>query len=202
MESIFQSMAAYSVRFNRLNNLISMKKLLQTPSQTVGPYFAYSLTPEQYGYDLTQICDGNIVDENADGAYIQIIGKVLDGKNQPINDAMIEFWQSDIQKIGRFGTGTDPQNRFIFKTVKPKSVEGQAPHLNVIVLMRGLLVHAYTRLYFSDEAAANATDTVLNSVPADRRNTLIAQLENRNGQKVYAFNIRMQGADETAFFDV
>ncbi|MEN9610060.1 MAG: hypothetical protein RLZZ628_874 [Bacteroidota bacterium] len=179
-----------------------MKKLLQTPSQTVGPYFAYSLTPEQYGYDLTQICDGNLVDEKVDGAYIQIIGKVLDGNNQPINDAMIEFWQSDIQKIGRFGTGTDPQNRFIFKTVKPKSVEGQAPHLNVIVLMRGLLVHAYTRLYFSDEAAANAKDTVLNSVPADRRNTLIAHLENRNGQKVYAFNIRMQGADETAFFDV
>jgi protocatechuate 3,4-dioxygenase, alpha subunit len=179
-----------------------MKKLLQTPSQTVGPFFAYSLTPEQYGYDLTQICDGNIVDETVEGEHIQIIGKVLDGKNQAISDAMIECWQSDLQKIGRFGTGTDAQNRFFFKTVKPKSVEGQAPHLNVIVLMRGLLVHAYTRLYFSDEAAANAKDTVLNSVPADRRGTLIARLENRNGQKVYAFDIHMQGADETAFFDV
>ncbi|MEY4933917.1 MAG: hypothetical protein RIS64_276 [Bacteroidota bacterium] len=179
-----------------------MKKLLQTPSQTVGPYFAYSLTPEQYGYDLTQICDGNIVAENVVGERIQIIGQVLDGENQPIGDALIELWQSDIQKVGRFGTGTDKQKRFIFTTVKPKSVEGQAPHLTVVVMMRGLLVHAYTRLYFSDEAAANAKDTVLNSVSADRRNTLIARLENRNGQKVYAFDIRMQGAQETAFFDV
>jgi protocatechuate 3,4-dioxygenase, alpha subunit len=179
-----------------------MKKLLQTPSQTVGPFFAYSLTPEQYGYDLTQICDGNIVAENEIGEHIQIIGQVLDGQNEPIGDALIELWQSDIQKIGRFGTGTDKQKRFIFTTVKPKSVEGQAPHLNIIVMMRGLLVHAYTRLYFSDEAAANAKDTVLNSVPADRLNTLIARLENKNGQKVYFFDIRMQGAQETAFFDV
>jgi protocatechuate 3,4-dioxygenase, alpha subunit len=179
-----------------------MKKLLQTPSQTVGPFFAYSLTPEQYNYDFTQICDGNIVAENVAGERIKIIGQVLDGDNQPIGDALIEMWQSDIQKIGRFGTGTDPQKRFQFTTVKPKSVEGQAPHLNVIVMMRGLLVHAYTRLYFSDETVANAKDTVLNSVPTDRRNTLIARLETKNGQKVYCFDIRMQGAHETAFFDV
>ena len=179
-----------------------MKKLVQTPSQTVGPYFAYSLTPEQYGYDLTQICDGNIVAENVVGERIKIMGRVLDGQNEPISDALIELWQSDIQKIGRFGTGTDMQKRFIFTTIKPKSVEGQAPHLNVIVMMRGLLVHAYTRLYFSDEAAANAKDTVLNSVPADQRNTLIARLDNKKGQKVYYFDIRMQGAQETAFFDV
>jgi protocatechuate 3,4-dioxygenase alpha subunit len=179
-----------------------MKKLVQTPSQTVGPFFAYSLTPEQYGYDLTQICDGNIVAENVVGERIKIMGRVLDGQNEPISDALIELWQSDIQKIGRLGTGTDAQKRFIFTTVKPKSVEGQAPHLNVIVMMRGLLVHAYTRLYFSDETAANAQDTVLNSVPADRRNTLIARLENKNGQKIYSFDIRMQGTQETAFFDV
>ena len=185
-----------------ITQFITMKKLLQTPSQTVGPYFAYSLTPQQYGYDLTQVCDSNIVAENVLGERIQIIGQVLDGHNEPISDAMIELWQSDIQKIGRFGTGTDAQNRFIFTTVKPKSVEGQAPHLNVIVMMRGLLVHAYTRLYFSDEAAANAQDTVLNSVPEDRRDTLIARLDNKNGQKVYYFDIRMQGTRETAFFDV
>jgi protocatechuate 3,4-dioxygenase alpha subunit len=179
-----------------------MKKLPQTPSQTVGPFFAYSLTPEQYNYDFTQICDGNIVAEKVVGERIKIMGQVLDGENQPISDALIELWQSDIQKIGRVGTGTDPQKRFIFTTVKPKSVEGQAPHLNVIVMMRGLLVHAYTRLYFSDEATANTKDTVLNSVPADRRHTLIARLENRNGQKVYVFDIRMQGEHETAFFDV
>ena len=179
-----------------------MEKLLQTPSQTVGPYFAYSLTPQQYGYDFTQICDGNMVAENVTRERIKIIGQVFDAENQPISDALIELWQSDIQKVGRFGTGTDPKKRFIFTTIKPQSVEGQAPHLNVIVMMRGLLVHAYTRLYFSDEATANAEDNILKSVPADRRNTLIAHLENKNGQKIYRFDIRMQGAQETAFFDV
>lgn len=179
-----------------------MKKLIQTPSQTVGPYFAYSLTPVQYGYDLTQVVNGNIDPEDSVGERIQIIGKVFDGQNQAITDTLIELWQSDIQKIGRFGTGTDAQSRFIFNTIKPKSVEGQAPHLTVVVMMRGLLVHAYTRLYFSDEAAANEKDSVLNSVPADRRATLVARLENKNGQKVYHFNIHMQGAQETAFFDV
>jgi hypothetical protein len=68
--------------------------------------------------------------------------------------------------FGRVGTGTDAQNRFVFHTVKPAAATpGEAPHINVIVLMRGLLLHAFTRVYFSDEAAANAKDAVLNSVP-------------------------------------
>lgn len=197
-----------------------MAKLGQTPSQTVGPYFAYGLTPEQYGYEMTSIAGARLTTTDTEGRHIRIEGRVFDGEGKPVPDAMIEIWQADasgryahpadprgsnssFKGFGRCGTGTDPEARFVFDTVKPASVDGaQAPHVNVIVFMRGLLVHAYTRLYFSDEAAANAKDPVLQTVPADRRATLIAELQPASTGPVYRFDIHMQGDRETVFFDV
>lgn len=191
----------------------------QTPSQTVGPYFAYGLTPEQYGYPLKSIAGGRLAGDDAEGERIRIEGRVFDGAGAVIPDAMIEIWQADAQGryahpadprasnagfhgFGRFGTGTDPQNRFVFDTVKPGAPgDGQAPHVNVIVFMRGMLLHAYTRLYFSDETAANAADPVLATVPEERRGTLIAERRDGPGGVVYRFDIRMQGDAETVFFD-
>jgi protocatechuate 3,4-dioxygenase alpha subunit len=196
-----------------------MTKRRQTPSQTVGPFFAYALTPEQYGYEFASIADGRLADGNTPGQRIRIEGRVFDGKGDVIPDAMIEIWQADEQGrythpadprgsnvgfkgFGRMGTGTDAQSRFIFDTIKPGSVDGvQAPHINVVVFMRGLPAHAFTRLYFSDEDAANARDPVLATVPAERRRTLIATRDNSADGVVYRFAIRMQGPDETVFFD-
>ncbi len=197
-----------------------MSKLRQTPSQTVGPFFAYALTPEQYGYDFTSIAGGSLIEGDVPGQRIRIEGRVLDGKGEVVPDAMIEIWQADgegryahpadprgsniaFSGFGRVGTGTDPEARFIFDTIKPGSVDGtQAPYVNVIVFMRGLLLHAYTRIYFSDEAAANARDPVLASVPVERRKTLIATRDETSAGTVYRLDIRMQGPDETVFFDV
>jgi protocatechuate 3,4-dioxygenase alpha subunit len=194
-------------------------KLGQTPSQTVGPYFAYGLTPEQYGYELTSIAQPALTRSDDQGEHIRIQGRVYDGNGEPVSDAMIEIWQADaagryahpadprgsnasFKGFGRCGTGTDPEHRFYFDTVKPASVDGiQAPHVNVIVFMRGMLVHAYTRLYFSDEAQANAKDPVLQSIPADRRATLIAARTITPTGVVYRFDIHMQGDSETVFFD-
>jgi len=172
----------------------------QTPSQTVGPYFAYGLTPEQYLYDFKSLVGNQMVSPIDQTNAITIVGKVFDGEGIVIPDAMIEIWQNDgeNQLFGRFGTGTDAQNRFVFHTIKPVSVNGQAPYLSVIVFMRGQLIHSYTRLYFSDEATLNEQDEALNSVPVERKNTLIAI---QNGS-VYEFNIRMQGEGETVFFEV
>lgn len=172
----------------------------QTPSQTVGPYFAYGLTPEQYLYDFKSVAGHQMVNPIDQKNAITIVGKVFDGEGAVIPDAMIEIWQNDgkNQLFGRFGTGTDLENRFVFHTVKPVSVNGQAPYLSVIVFMRGQLIHSYTRLYFSDEVTLNELDGVLNSIPAERRNTLIAS---KNGS-VYEFNIRMQGEGETVFFEI
>lgn len=174
---------------------------LQTPSQTVGPYFAYGLTPKQYLYDFKQLVGNQMVSPIEHEEAITIVGKVFDGNGDVIPDAIIEIWQNDgeNQLFGRFGTGTDVQNRFIFSTIKPKSVDGLAPYLSVIVFMRGQMIHSYTRIYFSDEAQLNATDEVLNAVPAERKNTLIAK---KKGLNIYEFNINMQGENETVFFEI
>ncbi len=192
----------------------------ETPSQTVGPFFAFGLTSAQYGYPHNQIASSEVADTRVPGEHIEIVGQVLDGAGEAIPDAMVEIWQADAEGryahpadprgsnqlfrgFGRCGTGTLPESRFAFRTVKPGSVDGtQAPHVNVIVFMRGLLTHAYTRLYFSDEAAQNTRDPVLKSVPSERRKTLIAQREDMSGSILYRFDIRMQGDDETVFFDV
>jgi protocatechuate 3,4-dioxygenase alpha subunit len=194
-----------------------MPKLRQTPSQTVGPYFAYGLSPEQYGYqqNLTSIAGSQMAEGDIEGQRIRIEGNVYDGAGNPISDALIEIWQADSQGryahpsdprgsnstfkgFGRCGTGTDPESRFWFDTIKPGKVGAdQAPHLNVIVSMRGMLLHAFTRVYFSDEPT-NVTDKVLRMVPAERRDTLIAT---HQGGNVYRFDIHMQGDNETVFFD-
>jgi len=195
----------------------------ETPSQTVGPYFAYGLTAEQYQYPFTQVATAQVAKEGTEGERIRIVGRVLDGEGNPVDDAMIEVWQAnahgrynhpaddrkdnlldpEFRGFGRVGTGTDPENRFIVDTVKPGAPgDGQAPHIDVIVFMRGLLTHAFTRIYFSDEAEANAADPVLAKVDEDRRDTLIARRDETLAGTVYRFDIHMQGDKETVFFDV
>jgi protocatechuate 3,4-dioxygenase alpha subunit len=191
-----------------------------TPSQTVGPWFAYGLTPEGK-YDWSDLATGNLITPDVVGDRIRIEGIVRDGDGTPLQDAMIEIWQADGQ--GRFpgrsngaapntsfkGFGrcaTDQQGLFWFDTVKPGVIAGpdgkpQAPHILVAVFARGLLTHLYTRLYFADEAA-NASDPILKLVPADRRDTLIAKKETHAGKTLYRFDIRLQGEGETVFFDV
>ncbi|RQU81416.1 protocatechuate 3,4-dioxygenase subunit alpha [Burkholderia cenocepacia] len=197
-----------------------MTTLKQTPSQTVGPYFAYGLCPQQYDYDLKSLFTPTIAAAHAEGEHVLLVGQVFDGDGNVVGDAVLEFTQvdgagrypasrGDIAKSGftgfaRVGTGTDPQQRFVVETVKPGRVAADdAPHINVTVMMRGILTHAFTRVYFDDEAAANATDPVLNAVPAERRATLVAKRDAQPGRPVvYRFDIRMQGPDETVFFDV
>ena len=190
------------------------KLLGQTPSQTVGPYFAYGLTSEQYGYPLASIVGPAMVDETTAGQHIRIEGCVYDGKGEPVTDAMIEIWQADsdgryvtrpgansrFTGFGRCGTGTDPEARFWFDTIKPGiAAAGDAPHVNVTVMMRGLLVHAFTRIYFADEPAANLADPVLADIPENRRGTLLARPV---APGRYRFDIHMQGDAETVFFDL
>lgn len=176
-----------------------MEKKRQTPSQTIGPFFAYGLTPEQYHYDFNSWFDGDMR-SSLTQETITIVGQVFDGQGESIDDAMIEIWQNDQKNkhFGRYGTGTDEKNRFFFQLSKPESVAGAAPFLSVILFMRGALLHLYTRIYFSDEEDLNAQDEILLSVPENRRHTLIAQ---KTGS-VYTLNIYMQGDHETVFFDV
>ncbi|MGI9493440.1 MAG: protocatechuate 3,4-dioxygenase subunit alpha, partial [Geminicoccaceae bacterium] len=165
-------------------------KLRQSPSQTVGPYFAYGLSPGQYGYAHQSVVTPDLASEDTEGERMRLIGQVLDGEDRPINDAMIEIWQANAHGrynhpadsrsdnlvdpgftgFGRSGTGAERNARFMFNTIKPGMIgDGQAPHINMIITMRGLLVHMFTRVYFDDETQANAEDPVLAVVPETRR---------------------------------
>jgi protocatechuate 3,4-dioxygenase alpha subunit len=189
-----------------------------TPSQTVGPYFAIALTPG--GYDWSPTVGNDLVTPDASGERIRIEGRVLDGDGNPVNDAMIEVWQAD--SAGRYAhpadgranpnaafkgfgrTGTDESGAYSFETIKPGAVAGpngtQAPHIVVAVFARGMLRQCYTRLYFSD--AKNDGDPVLRLVPQERRSTLVAQRRDGGGHPTYRFEIRLQGENETVFFDI
>ena len=79
-----------------------------------------------------------------------------------------------------------------------------APHVNVAIFARGINIHLNTRIYFADEAEANAKDPVLRLIEQEkRRETLLAPPRGaRQGQPVYRFDVRLQGEQETVFFDV
>jgi protocatechuate 3,4-dioxygenase alpha subunit len=177
------------------------------------------LTAEQYGYDYKSLMNGLLMDHDIEGERIYITGSIYDGNGQTIPDALIELWQADANGqyrslpihrkndgftgFGRLGTGTDVQDRFLFTTIKPGSTgDGQAPHINVILFMRGPLHQLYTRIYFSDETEGNCKDDLINAVPEERRNTLIAQRKQNAGRIEYHFDVHMQGEKETVFFDV
>lgn len=181
-----------------------------TPSQTIGPFFAYALTPRAYGG--SELATEQMAPDGVSGERIRIEGTVYDGDGAVVGDAMIEVWQADSQ--GRFNapgnagfTGfgraeATAEGRFVFETIRPGALAGpggtmQAPHLSVSVFARGLLLRLMTRIYFSDEPA-NAGDPVLALVPAARRDTLIAR---RGDDGVFRFDIRLQGDGETVFFD-
>jgi protocatechuate 3,4-dioxygenase, alpha subunit len=186
-----------------------------TPSQTVGPFLAIGLPWPDGPY---------VVDEDAPGA-ITIRGRVLDGAGEPVPDALVETWQAApdgsfahpddprggdpaFRAFGRCPTGQDGE--YLIVTLRPGQVPAagspsalQAPHLDVSVFARGLLDRVVTRIYFPDELSANAADPVLAAVgDADRRATLIAAADPAGGQFAFRFDIRLQGAGETVFFDV
>ena len=186
---------------------------IPTPSQTVGPFFhlgfAWLFQPE-------------IASSGAVGPRASVTGHVLDGDGHPVPDAAIEIWQADgkgrypsqdgrpsARTDSRFrGFGrvpTDAAGAFRFATVKPGPLPGpggrtQAPHLVMVVFMRGLLKHLVTRMYFPDEPA-NASDPILSLVDPARRRTLVAR--GGGGQPaLLEWNVVLQGPDETVFFDL
>lgn len=185
--------------------------LVATASQTVGPFFSVGLDWPGGGV---------LVDDQTLGERVALEGRVLDGDQAPVPDAMIEVWQANhggryahpedrrnqpldphFSGFGRVGTTAD--GRFAFHTIRPGAVPDpggalQAPHIVVGLFARGLLKRLLTRVYFSD--AANDADPVLQLVPAARRQTLVAQ--RRDGLPArYEWDIVLQGHRETVFFD-
>lgn len=203
----------------------SLNYLRETASQTAGPYVHIGLAPGAAGFDIYEHELGwDIAGPNAAGERIRVEGLVIDGTGSPVKDVMLEVWQANAQGHYAHPEGGGPVEdgfrgwgRVItnfetglwgFDTIKPGRAKGrngalQAPHLNLWIVARGINVGLNTRLYFDDEAEANASDPTLNLIEWEkRRPTLIARREIREGSPVYRFDIRLQGENETVFFDI
>ena len=176
---------------------------MQTPSQTVGPFFGFALP---YG-------DGSVIVPAWHPDAIRIHGRVLDGEGEPVPDALVEIWQPDgsgavsrsaggrrrdqVTFCGFGRCATDSAGSYWFSTVRPGRMGAAAPYAAMLVFARGLLKPVATRVYFPEDAAAHDIDPVLSLVDPGRRATLVAAAK---GGRNYLFDIRLQGEDETVFF--
>lgn len=196
--------------------------LPETPSQTAGPYVHIGLALAAAGNPPRELEIWNrMAKPEAPGEHIVLIGQVYDGNGHLVRDSFLELWQADHQGrydevfdpekafngFGRSATTFDAGSEWRVQTVKPGVVRNaagvpMAPHINVSLFARGINIHLQTRLYFDDEAAANAVDPVLNLIEQpQRRETLIAKRCEVDGKPAYRFDIRIQGEGETVFFD-
>lgn len=202
----------------------SLNRLKESPSQTAGPYVHIGLTPNFSGISGVYERDLGVdmVNDKTKGERITIRVRVIDGAGSPLKDALIEAWQADAAGLYNSPTelrgAADPNftgwgrrptdmatGECVFATIKPGRVPYDAtrlmaPHISLWIVARGINLGLNTRLYFSDEEAANAEDPLLARIEHRQRvQTLIAE---HKGGGAYAFDIHLQGDNETVFFDI
>jgi protocatechuate 3,4-dioxygenase alpha subunit len=202
--------------------------LPETASQTAGPYVHIGLAPHAAGFDIFENNFSHILtNSHTKGERVTIEGRVIDGSGTPVRDVLLEIWQANA--AGRYSHPADQQQEkaldpdfrdwgrscsdfdsgvWRFETIKPGPVVGRdgrimAPHVNLWIVARGINIGLNTRMYFDDEADANSRDPVLNLIEWEvRRATLIGKRQQRGDEVVYQFDIRLQGENETVFFDL
>jgi protocatechuate 3,4-dioxygenase alpha subunit len=196
--------------------------LRETTSQTAGPYVHIGLALAAAGNPTREQEIWNLMAKpEAPGEHITVIGRVFDGNGHLVRDSFLELWQANHEGVydeeynldkpfngfARTATTFEAGSEWAVQTIKPGvtlAADGrpQAPHINVSLFARGININLATRIYFEDEAEANAADPVLNFIEQpERRQTLIAKREVVDGKTIYRFDIRIQGEGETVFFD-
>jgi protocatechuate 3,4-dioxygenase, alpha subunit len=202
-------------------------RLKESPSQTAGPYVHIGATPNWV--EITGVWQEDLglvlVVPETKGERILVKGRIFDGSGTPLKDALVEIWQADA--VGLYnspqetrskadphfvGWGRQPTDgetgEYRFETIKPGRVpyrDGRlmAPHITFWIVARGINIGLHTRMYFGDEEAANAECPVLGRIEQRVRvATLIAPRGEEKGLPAYTFDIRLQGENETVFFDI
>jgi len=162
--------------------------LIPTGEMTLGPFF-----PREFAQGANDLAG------QRKGEVIEITGRVTQADGKPLDNLLVEIWQPDAD--GRydnpefFGWGraaTDATGVYRFRTLRPGAPSGRIPHINFCLLYSGLMRQLQTTMFFE-----LAPDAVLDAVPPDRRELLVAQREGTT----YRFDIRLRGENETPFFD-
>ncbi len=178
----------------------------QTPAQTIGPFFL----------DELRWSDGSKVLFSAQGERITLTGRVFDGAGAPIADALLETWQADPAGkmpaagngdrpcgYGRVVTGSD--GSYAIETMLPGRFTGAggekyAPQLNVTLFARGLLKAVRTRVFLAGMDAIKDDPLARTIGNPERLKTIIAVRDPKN-PKIYHWDVRLQGKDETVFIE-
>ena len=200
-----------------------IKRLNETPSQTAGPYVHIGCTPSFTGIDVYNNDLGDsMVNANTLGERISITGTVVDGAGMVLRDTMVEIWQADAAGVhnspqetrgvadpnftgwGR-SSGNAETGQFRFDTIKPGRVASRdgrlfAPHITFWIVARGINLGLHTRMYFAEEVEANAVDPILTRI--EHQNRVPTMHAQNDGKGSYRFDIILQGANETIFFDI
>lgn len=200
-----------------------INRLRETASQTAGPYVHIGMTPNFSGITSVYPEDlgAALVNDKTKGERITITGRVIDGGDKPLPDCVLEIWQADAGGI--YPSPVEPRGEadpnfagwgraaadaesgvWRFDTIKPGRVPARdgrlmAPHVNLWIVARGINIGLNTRMYFSDEEAANAEDPILARI--EHRDRVATLIGTRQGD-TYTFDIRLQGPGETVFFDI
>ena len=198
----------------------TLNHLKESPSQTAGPYVHIGCVPNFAGIAgvFPQDLGSTMINADTQGERITITGCVWDGTGSPMKDALIETWQADANGIF---PGNDPRGpadpnftgwgrtagdydtgEWSFDTIRPGAVpfpDGrmQSPHISLWIVARGINLGLHTRMYFPD--AAIDSDPILSRI--EHRNRVPTLLAEQTDQNSYRFDIRLQGVDETVFFD-
>jgi protocatechuate 3,4-dioxygenase alpha subunit len=201
----------------------TLTQLTETASQTAGPYVHIGCAPNQtgiqmYGGDL----GASMKTGPVQGEAIALTGAIHDGFGMVLKDAIIEIWQADanglFNSVNETRGEADPNfigwgrsagdletGEFRFDTVKPGRVpwpDGrmQAPHISAWIVARGINIGLHTRIYFDDEADANAEDPILSRI--EQRERVATLLARKTDTGAYRFDVHIQGPNETVFFDI
>ncbi len=194
-----------------------------TPSQTVGPYFAYGLTSNGK-YDWNDAFSNNLVTPDTSGERIRVEGQVFDGDGAVVPDCMLEIWQADAQ--GRFSDpqdsralpnstfkgfgriGTDAKGGYAFDTIKPGAYPWgnhhnawRPAHIHFSVFGHSFVSRLVTQMYFPGDPLF-PFDPIFNSVTDEKaRNRMISAFDLENTKPdwalCYRFNIVLRGRNAT-----
>jgi protocatechuate 3,4-dioxygenase alpha subunit len=196
----------------------SLDMLIETPSQTAGPYVHIGCIPTFAGVEGVYPQDLGLspIKDGAKGDVITITGSVFDGTGWAMRDAMCESWQADAAGIYPGQPGADPKvsgfcrfaadkdsGEYTLRTVKPGSVKTRlgdvmSPHISVWIVARGINIGLNTRIYFEDED--NSQDPLLSRI--EQRHRVDTLLAKKIGENLYSFDFRLQGEKETVFLDL
>jgi protocatechuate 3,4-dioxygenase beta subunit len=162
----------------------------QTAGGPIGPFYPV-IRPGDDDFDMTMI-KGNSA--RALGRVIEVTGRVLDSKGNPVSGAVLELWQCNaagryahpgdiaaapldpnFQGFAKLMTGPSGEWRII--TIKPSGYDSpighRTPHIHFDI--KGRQHRLITQMYFAEDYATNSKDALYNELGEDAVTAIAAQ---------------------------